>query len=67
MLITFKQPLNNLRVVPVLFLTAVFSFFSRVSVNFTFTLLYSTIYIIHKTFVVPLENCKVVSFDCSRM
>ena len=30
-------------VVPVLFLTAVFGFFSYVSVNFTFTLLYSTI------------------------
>ena len=33
-----------LKVVPVLFLTAVFSFFSCVSVNFTFSLLYSTIY-----------------------
>ena len=29
-----------LKVVPVLFLTAVFSFFSRVSDNLTFTLLY---------------------------
>ena len=33
-----------LRAVPVLFLTAVFSFFSWVSDNLTFTLLYSTIY-----------------------
>ena len=56
-----------LRVVPILFLTAVFRFFNDVSVNFTFTLLYSTIYTNYKTFVVPLENCKVVSFHCSRM
>ena len=34
-----------LRVVPVLFLTAVYSFLSWVSDNLTFTLLYSTIYI----------------------
>ena len=34
-----------LRVVPVLFFTAVFSFLSWVSDNLTFTLLYSTVYI----------------------
>ena len=56
-----------LRVVPVFFLTAVFSFFRFVSVNFTLTLLYSTIYTIYRSFVVPLENCSIVSFDCSRM
>ena len=55
-----------LRVVPVLSLTAVFSFFSWVSDNLTFTLLYSTIYINYRTFAVPLENCKVVSFDFSK-
>ena len=43
-----------LRVVPVLFLAAVFSFFSCVSDNLTFTLLYSTIDIIHRAFAVPL-------------
>ena len=53
-----------LKVVPVLFLAAIFSSFSHVSVNFAFTLLYSTI---HRTFVVPLEDCRVFSFDCSRM
>ena len=56
-----------LRVVPVLFLTAVFSFFSWVSDNLTFTLLYSTIYINYKTFVVPFANSSIVSFDCSRI
>ena len=56
-----------LKVVPVLSLTAVFNFFSRISDNLTFTLLYSTTYINYKTFVVPFENCKMVSFDFSRM
>ena len=32
-----------------------------------FTLLYSTIYTSYRTFVVPLENCSIVSFVCSRM
>ena len=36
-----------LKVVPVLSLTAVFSFFSCVSVSFTFTLLYSIVYMYH--------------------
>ena len=56
-----------LKVVLVLFLTAVLSFFSCVSDNFALTLLYSTIYTNYRTSVVPLENCKIVSFDCSRM
>ena len=53
------------KVVPVLFLTARFSFFSWVSDNLTFTLLYSTIYTNYRTFVVPLENSNIVSFDFS--
>ena len=56
-----------LRVVNVLLLTTVFSFFSCVSDNLIFTLLYWTIYINYKSFSVPLENCKVVSFGCSRI
>ena len=56
-----------LRVVPVLSLTANFNFFSCVSDNLTFTLLYSTIYINCETFVVPFANSSIVSFDCSRM
>ena len=56
-----------LKVVSILFLTVVFSFFSCVFVNFTFTLLYSTIYTNYRTFIMPLENCRVVSFDCSRI
>ena len=43
-----------LRVVSVLFLTAVFSFFRCVSDNLTFILLYSTVLIIHRTFAVRL-------------
>ena len=45
-----------LRVVPVLFSTAAFNFFSRVFDNLTFTLLYLTIYISYKTFLAP--SCK---------
>ena len=56
-----------LRVVPVLVLTTVFSFFSCVSDNLTFTLLYSTIYINYKTFAVPFANSSIVSFDFSRI
>ena len=56
-----------LKVVPVLSLTAIFIGFNCLSVNFTFTLLYSTIYTIYRTFVVLLENSSIVSFDCSRM
>ena len=56
-----------LRVVPVLSLTADFNFFSCVSDNLTFTLLYSTIYTNYRTFVVPLENSSIVSFDFSRI
>ena len=56
-----------LKVVPVLSLTTVFSCFSCLSVNFTFTLLYSTIYTIYRTFIVPSENCSIVSFDCLRI
>ena len=57
-----------LKVVPVLFLAAVFSFFSCESVNFafTFTSLYSTIYTNYRTFVFPLGNSRIVSFDFSR-
>ena len=43
-----------LRVVPVLFLTAVFSFFSCVSDNFISASLYSTIYTNYRTFAAPL-------------
>ena len=56
-----------LRAAPVLFLTAVFSCFSCLFDTLTFTLLYSTIYTNYRTFVVPLENSSIVSFDCSRM
>ena len=38
-------------------------FFSFISVNFTFTLLYSTIYTNYRNFAIPLEN----SFDCPKM
>ena len=55
-----------LRVALVLFLAAGSSFFSWVCDNLTFTLLYSTIYINCRTFAVPLENFKVVSFDVSK-
>ena len=43
-----------LTVVPVLSLTAVFSYFSCLSDNLAFTLLYLTICFIHRTFAVPL-------------
>ena len=56
-----------LKVVPVLFLTADFSLFSWVSDNLTFTLLYSTIHINCRTFVVSLENYSIVCFHCSRI
>ena len=56
-----------LRVAPVLFLAADFSFFSCLFVNFTFTLLYSIIYTNYGTFVVLLENCNTVSFDFLKM
>ena len=56
-----------IHVVPVLYLNTVSSFFSSISVNFTITLLYSTIYVIYRKSVVPLENCSIVSFDCSKM
>ena len=56
-----------LKVAPVLFLTAVFGFFSSVSVNLTFTLLYLTIYINYKAFVVALGYCKTAYFDFSWM
>ena len=56
-----------LRVAPVLFLAAVFSFFSCLSVNFTFTLLYLIIYTNYRTFVVLLENCNTAFFDFLRM
>ena len=63
-------PLNifklTLRVVPVLFLTAVFSFFSYVSDNLTFTLLYSSIYTNYRTFAVPLEDSSIASLNCWR-
>ena len=35
--------------------------------NLTFTLLYSTIYINYRTFVVPIANSSIVYFDCSRI
>ena len=56
-----------LRLVPALFLTAFFSFFGWVSDNLSFTLLYSTIYINYRTFVVPLENSSFASLDFSRI
>ena len=56
-----------LRVAPVLFLTAVFNLFSFVSDNFTFALLYSTIYTNYRTFAVPLWNSNTVSLDCSKI
>ena len=43
-----------LKVRPCLFLTAVFSIFICKSYNLTFTLLYSTVHIIHRIFAVPL-------------
>ena len=30
-------------------------------------LIYTSFICTYKTFVVPLENCNIVSFDCSRM
>ena len=54
-----------LKVVPVLFLTAVFSFFSCVSDNFHFLYCIQPIICSYKTFVVALENCKTVSLDFS--
>ena len=54
-----------LKVLPVLFLTAVFIFFSWVFDNLSFTLLYSAIYINYKTFFVPFQNSNIVSFDFS--
>ena len=64
-------PLNTfkliLKVVLVLFLTAVFSFFSCASDNFSFALPYSTIYANNRTFPAPLYNSNTVSFDCSRI
>ena len=62
-----KIPPDILNVVPVLFLTAVFSFFSCVSDNLTFTLLYSAIYTNYWTFTVPFANASIVSFDRPRM
>ena len=56
-----------LRVVPVLFLTAVFSFFSCTSDILIFTLLYSTIYTDYRSFAVPFANSNTVSFDFSRI
>ena len=56
-----------LKVVAVLFSTAFFGFISCVFVNFAFILLHSTSYSIWRTFVVPLENFEVVSFDCLKM
>ena len=44
-----------------------FSFFTCISVNFTFILLYSAIYIIHRNFVVPLQNSSIVFFYFSRI
>ena len=55
------------RVVPVLFLTAVFSLFSCVSVNFAFTLLYSTICTNYKTLAVHFAKSSIASFGCSRI
>ena len=51
-----------LKVVPVLFLTAVFSFVSCVFVNFTFIYCIQQFICNCNTFVVPLENCQTVSF-----
>ena len=62
--------LNTLKLilkVPVLFLTAVFSFFSWVPDNLTFTLLYLTIYTNYRTFAVPFGNSSIVSFGFSRI
>ena len=53
-------------VVPVLFLTASFSFYIWVFDNLTFSLVYSAIYINYRTFVVLFENSNIVSFDFSR-
>ena len=49
-----SNPLQSLKVTPGWDLEAVFNLFSCESDNLTFTLLYSTIYIIHRTFAVPL-------------
>ena len=54
-----------LRVAPVLFLTVAFSFLSCVSDNFTFNLLYSTVYTICMTLIVLLENGKNVINHCT--
>ena len=43
-----------LKVISVWFIAADFSLFSCVSVNLTFTLFYSTVYVIYRTFAVPL-------------
>ena len=48
------------------FPTAVFSCFNCLFDNLACNLLYSTIYIIHKTCAVPLESCSIVSFDFSK-
>ena len=55
--------LNILKVVPVSFLTAVFSFFRFVSVNFIFTLSHQTINAIHRNFAVPVSNVASVDFS----
>ena len=54
------------RAVPVLFLTAVFSFFSWVPDNLTFYRIERFI-CSYNMFVVPLENSSIVSFEYSRM
>ena len=56
-----------LKVVPVLFLTVFFIFFSLVSDNLTYTLLYSTIYNNYRTFIVRFANSSIVSFDFLRI
>ena len=43
-----------LKVVAALFLTAAFRFFSSIPDDLTFTLLYSTVHTIYRTFAVPL-------------
>ena len=56
-----------LKVTHVWFLLADFKLFNCESDNLTFTLLYSTVYIIHRTFAVPFKNSNSVSFDFSRI
>ena len=64
-------PLNIFKLIlrfgPVLFLTAVFNFFSCLSDNLTFTLLYSTNYTNYKDFAALFANSSIVSFDFSRV